>query len=95
MRITWTSHAIERVEQRFGMDKSIPTEMMVAMGKKADDGQKFRLGCGDVVYIFVKDADVLTILTVHKREECRLKPTKQKGYERRSGKRVETEEYSF
>jgi hypothetical protein len=102
MRIVWTAHAIERVGQRFGFSKEIqiPNAMMFRMGRNGVDGQKFRLGCGDVVYIFVKDGDVLTIVTVHRREnENYLKKfPKSRGYDvsqRRSGKRVKEEEYSI
>ena len=96
MKIAWTDHAILRVKQRFGLKREIPdpSQMVFALCKNADDGQKFRLAVGDVVFIFVKYQYEAIIVTVHKNGNvndcCRVK--KDKGYRRRDGKRIESEE---
>ena len=96
MIITWTDHAILRIKQRFGLKREIPdpSKFVFAICKNAEDGQKFRLAVGDVVFIFVKYQYEAIIVTVHRNgnpSECQ-RVKKDKGYRRSDGKRIELEE---
>jgi bifunctional DNA-binding transcriptional regulator/antitoxin component of YhaV-PrlF toxin-antitoxin module len=96
MKIAWTDHAILRIKQRFGLKREIPdpSKFVFSICKNAEDGQKFRLAVGDVVFIFVKYQHEAIIVTVHKNgnpSECR-KVKKDSGYRRRDGKGINLKE---
>ena len=69
LEIIWTTHAIERAGERFGFlpEIKIPNGMIQLIGARTDEGKKFRLGYGDVVYICVRVGDKVKIVTVQRK----------------------------
>lgn len=70
IRVIWTQHAIQRAGERFGFLENIkiPNGMIQLIASRSDDGKKFRLGLGDVVYICVKSGDSVYIVTVQRKK---------------------------
>lgn len=79
VKIVWTTHAIERVGERFGFDSSIkiPNEMIVRLTESSVDGKSVSIGFGDVVYICIRSGSVVKIVTVQKKKKP-LKALKQR-----------------
>ena len=66
--VEWTSHAVERVRQRFGFDDSIkiPNKQIIERGLSITPGCRYRVRYGGVCYVCHRLSTRVLVITVYR-----------------------------